>query len=175
MLSSCVILAQHPRQFFSAKPSRSRCLCVSLFSRPSSKSLPFNSFADRHPLNPVASIFYKNIGGRGYSWRSSSPKSFPCHTSENSPVTPTIATDPKTHFLSPAFATHPRPPRESPPSRIHTAQPHLGAFSPAPSRPACTSVLSSALLTALQPRKRARNDRTHPRRQQDPRPDLRRA
>src|SRR5882762_3649348 len=30
------------------------------------KSFPLNSFADPHPLNPVASIFYKNIGGRGH-------------------------------------------------------------------------------------------------------------
>jgi len=29
------------------------------------KSFPFMIFADPHPLNPVASIFYKNIGGRG--------------------------------------------------------------------------------------------------------------
>ena len=31
----------------------------------SPKSLPHNSFADPHPLNPVASIPYKNIGGAG--------------------------------------------------------------------------------------------------------------
>ncbi len=65
MLSSYVILAQHPRQFFSAKPSRSRCLCFRLFSRPSSKSLPFNSFADPHPLTTIESYLYKNMGRRG--------------------------------------------------------------------------------------------------------------
>ena len=30
------------------------------------KSLPFNLFADPHPLNPVTSIFYKNSGGRAH-------------------------------------------------------------------------------------------------------------
>src|SRR6267143_3107238 len=30
------------------------------------KSFPLNLFADPHPLNLVASIFYKNIGGRGH-------------------------------------------------------------------------------------------------------------
>src|SRR5713101_9978692 len=29
------------------------------------KSFPLNSFADPHPLSPVASILYKNIGGQG--------------------------------------------------------------------------------------------------------------
>jgi hypothetical protein len=29
-------------------------------------SFPLNLFADPHPLNPVVSIFYKNIGGRGH-------------------------------------------------------------------------------------------------------------
>ena len=29
------------------------------------KSLPLNLFADPHPLTPVSSIFYKNIGGKG--------------------------------------------------------------------------------------------------------------
>ncbi len=62
----------------------------------SAKSLPFNLFADPHPLNPVVSIFYKNTVGKGYAHRSLSPKLFPCHTSENSPVSPAIATDPKT-------------------------------------------------------------------------------
>src|SRR5712692_804626 len=31
------------------------------------KSFPLNLFADPHPLAAVASIFYKNIGGRGAS------------------------------------------------------------------------------------------------------------
>jgi hypothetical protein len=45
-------------------------------------SFPLNSFADPHPINPVASIFYKNIVGQGASsFQSSSrifcpPKSF---------------------------------------------------------------------------------------------------
>ncbi len=56
------------------------------------KSLPFNLFADHHPLTPVTSIFYKNAGGRGHSRRFLSPKAFPCHASENSPVSPLAAT-----------------------------------------------------------------------------------
>src|SRR6266852_1314171 len=56
------------------------------------KSLPFNLFADPHPLTPVTSIFYKNAGGRGHSRRFLSPNAFPSHTSENSPVSPLAAT-----------------------------------------------------------------------------------
>src|SRR5467141_3739211 len=43
------------------------------------KSLPYNSFADPHPLTSIKSYLYKNIGGGGYS---SFAKSFLCHTSE---------------------------------------------------------------------------------------------
>ncbi len=75
----------------------------------SPKSHGINLFADHHPLTPITSIFYKNSAGRGYSRRSDirklqradvlcPVKSFPCQTSENSPVSPTIATDPKTHL-----------------------------------------------------------------------------
>src|SRR6266852_7299349 len=39
-------------------------ICRSALRR-TRKSLPLNLFADPHPLNPVPSIFYKNIGGRG--------------------------------------------------------------------------------------------------------------
>src|SRR6266478_1825830 len=75
-----------------------------------------NLFADPHPLTPVASIFYKNIGGQGalLSFQRPhvqpsnvstcflfSPNSFPCHTSENSLVSPTIATLPKTPVSNP--------------------------------------------------------------------------
>jgi hypothetical protein len=38
---------------------------VNRASLTSFKSFAVNSFADPHPLNSVASIFYKNIGGRG--------------------------------------------------------------------------------------------------------------
>ncbi len=38
---------------------------TSYASLTSSKSLPVNPFADPHPLNPVTSILYKNIRGRG--------------------------------------------------------------------------------------------------------------
>jgi len=44
------------------------------------KSFPFNSFADPHPLNPVPSTLYKNIGGRGTKF----PNSFAAHAREMS-------------------------------------------------------------------------------------------
>src|SRR6266581_892833 len=98
----------------------------------SAKSLPFNLFADPHPLNPVVSIFYKNTVGKGYAHRSLSPKLFPCHTSENSPVSPAIATDPKTPLCK---------------SRIcHTSEtpgglPLISARLPSVLRPRCQSEL----------------------------------
>src|SRR6266478_5548198 len=42
------------------------------------KAFPLNLFADPHPLNPIASILYKNRGGRGPSTlQSPSPISYP--------------------------------------------------------------------------------------------------
>jgi hypothetical protein len=50
----------------------SRCVSnlssfMSFPSLTSSNSFPVNPFADPHPLNPVVSYRYKNIGGRGAS------------------------------------------------------------------------------------------------------------
>ena len=50
-------------------------------------------------------------GGRGYSRRSLSPNSFPCHTSENSPVSPIIATLPKTGVSNPCVCHTSETPR----------------------------------------------------------------
>src|SRR5713226_7820996 len=58
----------------------------------SPKSFPLNSFADPHPLNPVPSILYKNIGGRG---RLKSPI-FRIHFQVPHPVSPAFATLTKT-------------------------------------------------------------------------------
>ncbi len=74
-------------------------------------SFQLNLFADPHPLNLYATIFYKNIRGRWYSRRSPSPKSFPCHTSENSPVSPIIATLPKTSVSNPCVCHTSETPR----------------------------------------------------------------
>ena len=52
-------------------------ICRSTLRR-TRKSLPLNLFADPHPLNPVPSILYKNIGGRGTKF----PNSFAAHASE---------------------------------------------------------------------------------------------
>ncbi len=71
-----------------------------------SNSLPLNLFADPHPLNPVVSILYKNIGGQGCGLPAptsdlQSSNLFFCQTSENPPVSSAIATLPKTHVPNP--------------------------------------------------------------------------
>jgi hypothetical protein len=62
MLRFHVIVATHSR--------RSPNFFLGLAPIPSSlspNSFPLNSFADPHPLNPVTSILYKNVGGREHS------------------------------------------------------------------------------------------------------------
>ena len=49
----------------------------------SSNSFPLTLLADHHPLNPVVSIFYKNIGGRGYVPSLSTCKSAFCVSDES--------------------------------------------------------------------------------------------
>src|SRR6267143_2468584 len=68
MLSCPVFVEMDPRQVF---PSSNLC-AVRLPHYPP-KSFPLNSFTDPHPLNRVASIFYKNVGGRGRNLRLSIP------------------------------------------------------------------------------------------------------
>src|SRR6267378_1305726 len=68
MLSCPVFVEMDPRQVF---PSSNLC-AVRLPHYPP-KSFPLNLFADPHPLNRVASIFYKNVGGRGRHLRLSIP------------------------------------------------------------------------------------------------------
>src|SRR6266478_9049529 len=95
----CFVFAKlHPRR----SPRFSNLLTYQRLNVPtrlSSKSLPHNLFADPHPLNPVTSIPYKNLGGQGvpatlpsffsishlpYTFPSSvSRNSFVCHSSEN--------------------------------------------------------------------------------------------
>jgi len=58
-------------------------------------------FADHHPLTPLESYRFKNTLRKECSRRSRSPKSFPCHRSKNSPVSPAIATDPRTALSNP--------------------------------------------------------------------------
>ena len=105
MLSFHVILAQHPRSLFSAKPLRSRPLRVRSSLNPLECAV-----LDKHRVLPCFSrirahatplecalprvLMHKSFrmrsseksGGLGYSRRSLSPNSFLCHTSENSPV-----------------------------------------------------------------------------------------
>ena len=57
------------------------------------------------------------------------PNSFGCHTSENSPVSPTIATDPKTHVSNPCICHTSETPRG--PSHFDSAQlPYLHSSEP---------------------------------------------
>jgi hypothetical protein len=108
---------------------------------PPLKSLPFNLFADPHLLNPYATIFYKNNAGRGCASESCPTSScsyalfansLPCHTSENSSVSPIIATDPKT------------PSRKS--FLCHTSKTPWGSFRSQPSK---IPVLRTAIFKSL--------------------------
>ncbi len=70
----------------------------------------------RHAVLPPPSVSLRPVPLPHYL-----PKSFPCHTSENSPVSPIIATDPKTH-LSKSCICHTS---EIPPG-VALASPTLG-------------------------------------------------
>ncbi len=70
----------------------------------------------RHAVLPTPSVSLRSVPLPHYL-----PKSFPCHTSENSPVSPIIATDPKTH-LSKSCICHTS---EIPPG-VALASPTLG-------------------------------------------------
>jgi hypothetical protein len=61
-------LQTSPRISTKSRPKNSLQICAlhTFSSLITSKSFPLNLFADPHPLTPVASIFYENIGGRGY-------------------------------------------------------------------------------------------------------------
>jgi hypothetical protein len=84
----------------------------SLSTTSTPKSFPLNSFADPHPLNPVHSILYKNIGGQGASQL---PRRFPLSSILRTlfqvpyPVSPLFATLTKTPGVwgySSHFGTH---------------------------------------------------------------------
>src|SRR3989441_7410754 len=117
MLFSPVFVASDPRPLFSAKPPRSPRLrvrsslnpleCAVLdkhrvlpcFSRIRAHATPLECALPRVLLHKSFRMrSSEKSGGRGYSRRSLSPNSFPCHTSESSSVSPIIATDPKMHL-----------------------------------------------------------------------------
>jgi len=81
-----VFVATHPR-----RPCRSE----NIQARFAPNFFPLNSFADPHPLNPVTSILYKNIGGQGV------PATFPLLS--RSPIFRTLFQVP--YPASPLFAT----------------------------------------------------------------------
>ncbi len=111
------------------------------FAAPSLRRFPFpplspkshgiNLFADPHPLTLLESYLFKNCAGRGYSRRSDirklqradvlcPVKSFPCHSSGNSPLSPAIGTDPKTHLSKSCIChTSETPPGGKPPVASH--------------------------------------------------------
>src|SRR5713101_5194868 len=68
--SVAVFAKLHSRRSFDSFSRPTRAL-----RRPSPKSHGINVFADPHPLTPVASIFYENIGGQGASSISSTCRS----------------------------------------------------------------------------------------------------
>src|SRR2546425_9933899 len=124
MLFSPVFVASDPRPLFSAKPPRSPRLrvrsslnpleCAVLdkhrvlpcFSRIRAHATPLECALPRVLLHKSFRMrSSEKSGGRGYSRRSLSPNSFPCHTSESSSVSPIIATDPKS-LLRKSFPCH---------------------------------------------------------------------
>src|SRR3989475_3672625 len=130
MLFSPVFVASDPRPLFSAKPLRSRPLRVRSSLNPLEcavldKHLVLPRFSrNRAPTSTLEcalprALIHKSFrmrsseksGGMGYSRRSLSPKSFPCHTSENSPVSPIIATLPKTGVSNPCVCHTSETPR----------------------------------------------------------------
>ena len=142
-----MFVESHPSRIFSPTFERSN---VPTFRRRTSiplphyppNSFPLNLFADPHSLTPVVSIFYKNMGGQGAfpgfqrsnfppSNLSTSflPNSFLCHTSENPPVSPSIATLPKTCVSNPCVCHTSETPRgwgvmvNQPPNRRRSLHP----------------------------------------------------
>src|SRR2546422_5081574 len=117
MLFSPVFVTSDPRPLFSAKPLRSWPLRVRSSLNPLECAV-----LDKHLVLPCFSrirayatplecalpqaLIHKSFrmcssekrGGMASPRRSLAPKSFLCHTSENSPVSLSIATDPKTYL-----------------------------------------------------------------------------
>src|SRR6266852_1906972 len=72
-----VIVATHPRRTSRSGNVQTRQR-LNVLTNFIPKSFPLNLFADPNPLNPIASILYKNRGGRGPSTlQSPSPISYP--------------------------------------------------------------------------------------------------
>src|SRR6266851_8810584 len=120
MLSCLVYIASHPSPFFPFP----NLPAVSPPHYPP-KSFPLNLFADPHPLTPVASIFYKNIAGRGASTlQSPSLVSYPrsanffiCHTSKKSLPKSNHCHTSKIAVCNPCICHTSEPPGGSPPNQ----------------------------------------------------------
>src|SRR3989442_12258059 len=132
MLFSPVFVASDPRPLFSAKPPRSPRLrvrsslnpleCAVLdkhrvlpcFSRIRAHATPLECALPRVLIHKLFRMRSSEIrGGRGYSRSSLSPNSFPCQTPENSPISPTIATEPNTYLSKSCTCHTPETPRRS--------------------------------------------------------------
>jgi len=87
---------------FSCLPPALNC---QLSTSPSPKFFPLIPFADPPSLTSFGSYRYENRGGEGPSQHTVSLKFFLCHRFENSPVSPAVATDPKTPYRK-SFACH---------------------------------------------------------------------
>src|SRR3989454_11988237 len=73
--------------------------CLPCFSRIRAHATPLECALPRVLIHKSFRMrSSEKSAGRGSSRRSLFPNSFPCHTSENSPVSPILATDPKTHL-----------------------------------------------------------------------------
>ncbi len=100
MLPSYMIVAIHPR----CSPRSGNvqaCLCSDVLTLLPLKSFPLNSFADPHPVNPVASILYENTGEGGAVSFDVRLSTFNCQR-----FYPLLTA----HFLlSPSASSHPKP------------------------------------------------------------------
>ncbi len=114
-------------------------------------------FAKFHPRRTLVSFFPLTPNPDSLSPKSSPylvtslppyflfSKSFPCHTSENSPVSPTIATLPKTAVSKPSVCHTSEPPRGVSPPRFSSSAPTPSGRS-VNSAPSVASVLNPILL-----------------------------
>ena len=96
-------IESHPRRFVSPSP---RHLCGRCLPRPGRGVSVYPARPERGRRDRSFSFVFPNLQLSTFDFQPSpSSNSFPCHTSENSPVSPTIATDPKS-LLRKSFACH---------------------------------------------------------------------
>ena len=96
-------IESHPRRFVSPSP---RHLCGRCLPRPGRGVSVYPARPERGRRDRSFSFVFPNLQLSTFDFQPSpSSNSFPCHTSENSPVSPIIATDAKT-YLSKSCTCH---------------------------------------------------------------------